>query len=147
MDRRKLLVAGGTAVTTALAGCSGSDDTDRESGDTTNDDSGNGDESSNGSGGASDGGDLIKILDHEWYNEGSFSSGVRGQVENVSDETLGYVEVSVYFIDADGVQFEESLDNTSDLAAGRVWEFEAMFLGEDPSRVEEYEVQGDVTNI
>ncbi|WP_241432449.1 FxLYD domain-containing protein [Natrinema gari] len=43
--------------------------------------------------------------------------------------------------------FEESLDNTSDLAAGRVWEFEALFLGDDPSRVAEYEGEGDVTNI
>ncbi|WP_228371046.1 MULTISPECIES: FxLYD domain-containing protein [unclassified Natrinema] len=39
------------------------------------------------------------------------------------------------------------MDNTSDLAAGRVWEFEALFLGDDPSRVAEYEGEGDVTNI
>ncbi|WP_222918847.1 FxLYD domain-containing protein [Natrinema sp. SYSU A 869] len=132
---------------TALAGCSGGDDTDRESGGTNNDDSGNGDDNSGGNGDANGGDDLIELLNHEWYSDGSFSSGVRGQVENVSDETLGYVEISVYFIDADGVQFEESLANTSDLAAGRVWEFEAMFLGDDSSRIEEYEVEADVTNI
>lgn len=154
MNRRKVLLSSGVALSTALAGCGESDSSDRETGDPNgSDDSSNGGDDS-GNGGDDSGNvnntseseeNLVELLDHEWYEE-EYNSGVRGQLENVSGETLDYVEVSVYFIDDEGVQFEESIDNTSDLAADRVWEFDAMFLGNDSSRVDTYEVETSADN-
>ncbi|WP_126662197.1 FxLYD domain-containing protein [Haloterrigena salifodinae] len=151
MNRRKLLVAGGAALTTTIAGCSeeSSDPDDRETGDTntTNNNDNSGD-SGNGSGngdGSSGSEEQVKLLEHAWYEE-SYSSGVKGQLENVSGQTLSYVEVTVYFLDSEGVQIAEGLANTSDLAAERVWEFDAMFLGDDSSRVKNYEIETSVTN-
>ncbi|MFB1064103.1 FxLYD domain-containing protein [Natrinema sp. H-ect4] len=134
-------------MTTALAGCSESEPSNRETGGTNTSDDQNGNGGGNSSGDTSGSGENpVKLLNHEWYNEGQFSSGVRGQVENVSGETLSYVEVAVYFLDSEGVQFSEGLDNTNELAAGRVWEFDAMFMGEDPSRVDNYEIETSVNN-
>lgn len=145
MNRRKVLAGSGSVLTAALAGCSGGSTSDRQDGDTDNTDNTDNNESDTGDTGGSDG-PKIELLNHEWYNEGQFNAGVRGQVENLTSETLGYVEVSVYFLDSDGVQFSESLANTSDLAGGRVWEFEAMFTGDDPSRVDSYEIEPTVSN-
>lgn len=164
MNRRKLLLSSGAALTATLAGCSSDDTSNRETGNTDETDSEDNSEretgdsstdtssnsSSDGNGNSSEGESeeqLVELLEHEWYNDGDFNSGVQGQVENVSGETLGYVEVSVYFLDSEGVQISEGLDNTSDLAAGRVWEFDAMFTGDDPSRVENYEIETSVDNF
>ena len=154
VNRRKVLLSSGVALTTALAGC-GESESNRETGDPDGNGNENGNEDDTGTdnsdtGSTEDGSNeeeqLVELLNHEWYNDGQYSSGVTGQVENVSGETLDYVEVAVYFMDEDGVQFEESYANTSELAADRVWEFDAMFLGDDPQRVDEYEVETSVDN-
>lgn len=146
MHRRKVLLAGGTALTTVLAGCGETESSDRQTGDTNNNED-NGDDDGGETGDAGDTEEtLIELLNHEWYDDGEFSSGVKGQIENVSDKTLSYVEVKVYFLDSEGVQFSESLANTEDLASGRVWEFDAMFTGDDKSRVENYEIETTVNN-
>lgn len=153
MHRREVLISGGVALTTALAGCGESETSDRETESTDNTDpeeNGDTDGDSNSTEDEDNGGEseeeLVELLNHEWYNEGQFNAGVRGQVENVSGKTLNYVEVSVYFLDSEGVQFSESIANTSDLAEGRVWEFDAMFTGDDASRVENYEIETSVSD-
>jgi len=152
MNRRNVLLASGTALTTAIAGCSESDTTNRQTGNTNNTEdtgdagsSGNdgGSSDSSGSGGQQD---RVELQNHEWYNGGQFSAGVKGRLKNVSGEQLSYVEVQIYFLDADGVQISEGLDNTTELAADRIWEFDAMFMGEDPNRVENYEIETSVDN-
>lgn len=156
MNRRAYLgLVAGTAIG-GLAGCTEEDNSEREQSDV--DDSGGssdgGDGDSGGSGGEDAGGDVdsgsgnraIELLSHEWYDEDQFNRGVRGRIENVSDSTLDYVEVQVYFIDNEGVQFSESIDNVTDLSEGRVWEFDAMFLGDDPSRIDSYEIQTDYSD-
>lgn len=148
MQRRKMLAAtAGTVSTLLLAGCSSEDETERQEGDagngggtTSGGDSGSGDTQN-----TTQSGSAVEILNHEWYEE-DFSAGVQGTLENTTDEELAYVEVSVYFLDSDGTQIEEGLDNFSELAAGRTAEFECMFLGDDASRVEEYEIEASVTN-
>ena len=50
--------------------------------------------------------------------------------KNVADEMLSYAEVSVVFLDEDGQQLGDNIDNTSDLAPGREWQFELPYLGE-----------------
>jgi|GEM_PF-3455893 len=144
MNRRSVLAAGaGTVSTLLLAGCTSDDETGREDG---NANGGDGSGDGSGSGGGNDGGSSVEILDHEWYEE-QYSSGVKGTVENVSDEELSYVEVSAYFLDSEGTQIGDGLDNFTDLAPGRKAEFDCVFLGDDPSRVEEYEVEASVTNF
>lgn len=169
MRRRTYLTLAGTTLTAALAGCTEESD-ERESGgtdgsdntetdtepedDNTDDDSetetdsegGEDETADDGSGDGDDSDDPVEILEHEWYNNGQFDVGVTGQVENISGEELTYVGVEVYFLDEEGVQFEEGLDNTTDLADGRIWEFDAGYLGDDPQRVDEYEIEWDVTN-
>jgi len=151
-----LAATAGTASTILLAGCS-SDETEREDGDAGNGgDSGGGGDSTTADSGGSGGGDAnqttqssgnsVEILNHEWYEE-DFSAGVRGTIENTTDEELSYVEISVYFLDSDGTQIGEGLDNFSDLAGGRTAEFDAMYVDDDPSRVEEYEIEAEVTDF
>jgi hypothetical protein len=52
----------------------------------------------------------------------------------------------VFFLDSEGVQIGESLDNTTDLAADRIWEFDAMFFEDDPTRVDTYEINTEVSD-
>jgi len=126
LNRRRYLATIGTTVSAlTLAGCSEDDSVD----------SGNG---SSGDGG-NDQSD-VEILNHEFYEE-EFSSGVRGTAVNNTDNELSYVEATATFLDSEGTQIGEGLDNVSDLAAGREWEFDCMYTGQDDSRIEDYEVE------
>lgn len=152
MNRRQLLATGGTTLALTLAGCAGDtdDDNDREEGSTDDNGGANGDENGSADGGSTDAessDQLVELLEHEWYNNGEYDSGVTGRLENVSGEQLSYVSVNVYFLDEEGTQIAEGLDNTNDLAADRVWEFDAMLLDGDASRVSDYEIETDVTNL
>ena len=149
MQRRKYLVTIGATVSgLALAGCSEDDggdssggDADGNSGDS---DSGNsGDGGNNNDGNSGNGGNDqpdVEILNHEFYEE-EFQSGVRGTAKNNTDSELSYVEASAVFLDADGTQIGEGLDNVSDLAAGREWQFECAYLDSDADQIEEYEIE------
>lgn len=158
MHRRAYLAVAGTALTGTLAGCMESESSDREeSGVDDSDDApvDDGSDDGGGSGGSDDGGsddgddngDPVEFVEHEWYNNGPYDAGVLGRLENVSGEELAYVVVNVYFLDDDGVQIDEGLANTTDLAADRIWEFDAVYLGDDTNRVDTYEIEWDVTNF
>lgn len=58
----------------------------------------------------------LAVLSHEWYEE-EFSAGVTGKLRNTSGNALDYVQAKAVFLDADGVQLETGMDNTTDLAA------------------------------
>lgn len=165
MERRTFLSVFGAGTIASVAGCTSedSDPEDRETGTTDSDDGDSGGGDSDGDS-ADDSGDTddsqtgtadgdgseneqqVEILTHEWYEE-DFSAGVRGELENVSDETLSYVEISAYFLDSEGRQVGDSLANTSDLAPGRVWAFDIMFLGSDSGQVENYELETEVSDF
>jgi hypothetical protein len=85
MLRREFVLASSAALTVGLAGCE-TEEGEREQGTS----GGSGDTSdSGGSGsGGNTGGNLVELTSHEWYNEGRYSAGVRGRVENVSGEEL-----------------------------------------------------------
>ena len=159
MRRRTLLATLGTASTIAIAGCS-SEESERQEGSTNEESSDDGssddgssesDNTESGSANDNSGSDepeqLVNLVEHEFYNEGQFDVGVEGVVENVSDQELSYVEVSVYFLDSEGTQIEEGLDNTSDLAAGRRWEFDATYLGDEADRIDSYEIETEVSDF
>ncbi|MFC7216242.1 FxLYD domain-containing protein [Saliphagus sp. GCM10025334] len=162
MFRRKLLATGGTLLSLTIAGCASSDDGngDREEGatdDGNGNGNGNGEDSGNGNGddssqessdddGSAEEEKQVEVLEHEWYNNGSYDAGVKGRLENVSGEELSYVGIEVFFLDEEGTQIGEGLDNTTDLAEGRVWEFDAGYLDDDPQRVDSYEIKPDVMN-
>ncbi|SEO63939.1 hypothetical protein SAMN05216388_101611 [Halorientalis persicus] len=147
MQRRKYIATIGATVSgLALAGCSdsgsgdsGTGDANGNSGDSGSGDSDNSNEGNSGDGGGNDQSD-VEILNHEFYEE-EFSSGVRGTAVNNTDSELSYVEATATFLDADGTQIGEGLDNVSDLAAGREWEFDCMFTGQDASRIDDYEIE------
>ncbi|MFC4407979.1 FxLYD domain-containing protein [Haloarchaeobius iranensis] len=152
--RRYLATLGTTASALALAGCtedggdSGGGDANDNSGDSSNgnsdnsggdSNSGNSNDGNSGDGGSNEQPD-VEILNHEFYEE-EFSSGVRGTAVNNTDSEISYVEATATFLDSEGTQIGEGLDNVSDLAAGREWQFECMFTGQEESRIEEYEVE------
>jgi len=144
MNRRQLLVSIGSVSITLIAGCTGdTEESDREQADA-NGDRGSGDSGNDDGDSGSD--KLVEILDHEFYNNGAYDAGVSGTLENVSGEELSYVGVNVFYLDSEGVQIEEGLDNTTELAADRKWKFDAGYLGDDPSEIEEYEIKTDVTD-
>ncbi|WP_254532386.1 FxLYD domain-containing protein [Natrinema gelatinilyticum] len=172
MKRRKILISGAALV--SVAGCAETETSDQEPDDTDDSDSNTSDQESsvtidsnentsdpesgdtddsnssnssgdgNGSGG--NGGDFVELQNHEWYEE-DYSGGVRGKLKNISGEELGSVTVSVYFLNSDGTQLDEGIDFTNNLAADQVWEFDATFQGNDPSRVADYEIETTVTNL
>lgn len=132
MQRRQFITVMGAGAA-VLAGCS--EQTERQSGD-------------GGSGAGGNGGDdgqqqKVMIEKHEFYSE-QYSAGVRGIIENLTDETLSYVQINVYFFDSSDTRIGEGLDNVNDLSAGRRWEFDAMYLGQDPERIDSYEIQAEV---
>ncbi|MDL0144692.1 FxLYD domain-containing protein [Halobacterium salinarum] len=136
--RRYLATLGTTASALTLAGCSESDSEDSGGGNA-NDNSG---DSSNGNSDNSGGNDQsdVEILSHEFY-EDEFSVGVRGTAKNNTDSELSYVQAEAVFLDESDTQIGEGLANVSDLAAGRKWEFDCMFLGDEPSRIDTYEIE------
>jgi len=82
--------------------------------------------------------ETLDVLEHELF-EDDYTAGVRGKIENVSDETLSYVEVEVYFQNDDGTRIGDSLANTQDLPAGETWAFEAVYVGsKDADAIADY---------
>jgi hypothetical protein len=120
MQRREYLSAAAAVGIAAVAGCSEQEEV-----------SGNDD----GSGG----GDLVALLEHE-LGQADLGPSVQGRVENVSDKELLLVTVDVAYLDGEGVQIGEGLDTVSDLAAGRIWEFDAPYLDTDDHRIDDYEI-------
>ena len=141
--RRYLATVGASVVGLSLAGCS---EDEGDSGEGSPGGGGNGGDSGsgsgNGGGNGGSGGDQpdVEILNHDFYSE-EYQSGVRGTAQNNTDRELSYVEASAVFLDAEGTQIGDGLDNVSDLAAGRKWEFDCMYLGSDPERIDSYEVE------
>lgn len=132
--RRYILTSSAVIGSLALSGCSGDDPSDTAEG---NPESNNG-----GSEGGNSGNEQseVEILEHSFYEE-QFTSGVIGTARNNTDNELNYVEVNAVFLDGEGTQIGEGLDNVSELAAGRTWEFDCMFLGENSGRIEQYEIE------
>jgi hypothetical protein len=82
--------------------------------------------------------ETLDVLEHELF-EDDYTAGVRGEIENVSDETLSYVEVEVYFQDESGTRIGDALANTQDLPPGGTWAFEALYVGsKDAEAIEDY---------
>ncbi len=50
-----------------------------------------------------------------------------GNIRNKSDQYVGYAQVSCQLYQS-GVQVDDSLDNTSGIAAGATWRFRVLFL-------------------
>lgn len=135
VSRRRYLATVSAAVGgVALAGCS-DDEGDAGAGGADGD-GGDGDGGSGDGNGSPD----VEILDHEFYQE-QFQSGVRGTARNNTDRELGYVEAEAVFLDENGTQIGDGIDNVTDLAAGREWEFECMYLDDDPERIDSYEIE------
>lgn len=142
MERRRFLaVAGATVGSMALAGCGTDDGADDSSSGDTGGDGGNGDDSSSGTttDGGGGGGGKLEILEDEYYEE-DFSAGVRGTVKNNSDSEISYVGVQAEFLDAEGTRVGEGLDNTTDLAGGQEWAFDAMATS-DPEEIDSYNIE------
>ncbi len=145
MNRRQYLTTTGAAVSAlALTGCLSDDSSDSGEGNTddSNDDNSNGGDDSASNGGDSSNHDQpnVEVLNHEFYSE-QFSSGIRGTAVNNTDSELNYVEATAVFLDGDGTQIADGLDNVTDLAAGREWEFDCVYLGTDPDRIARYEIE------
>ncbi|WP_435347522.1 FxLYD domain-containing protein [Haloarchaeobius sp. HRN-SO-5] len=149
MNRREYVIVSGTALCPPLvAGCT-EDETDSDSGEANvGGDGGEGDGS--GSAETTNSGDTVsqsatddrpdfEILEHEFYRE-TFS-GVRGTARNNTDSELSYAQVEVTFLDEADTQIGEGLDNVSELAAGRSWEFDCVYLGNSPERIASYEIE------
>lgn len=135
MKRRKYLASIGAAASgLALAGCG-----ENNSGDTGGGDANNNNQDSGDAPGESDNQPDIELLEHTFYEE-TYSAGVRGTAVNNTDNELSYVEAKAVFLDEDGTQIGDGLDNVTDLAPGREWEFDCVYLGEDPGRIAEYEI-------
>jgi len=69
------------------------------------------------------------------------TNGVEGVAQNTADDVIDYAEIRVVFLDVEGVQVGEGLDNVTELAAGRKFEFDCMFTGDDWSAVSDYEIE------
>ncbi len=72
-----------------------------------------------------------------------YSMTITGTFTNNTDKTMSYVSLSYNLFDSDGAQIGTAYDNTSNLAAGGTWKFEALGI-EALSNVSYYELV-DVT--
>ena len=78
------------------------------------------------------------ITDEAVDTSNSYDYKITGILTNNTDKTASYVSVKYNLFDADGNQIGSAMANTSDLAAGATWKFEASSL-KDPSQVARYE--------
>lgn len=153
MKRRQFVKASGAGIallTTSLAGCAGEGSNDSENVVT----GGNG-----GNGGGNNNNNnkdttqksqqsktteqsqkKVKVLNHELYTK-DYSAGVKGKIKNVSGKELGYVEITVRFFDSEDTRIAEGLDNFSELGAGTTATFDAMYMGQEPSKIDSYELE------
>lgn len=147
-NRRTFVAAIGTALGTALAGCTGNGGEGGGNGGTgtengtsasnrtgTSNQTGAGNESTTGDEiGAvnqTQTSDKLKIVSHSFY-ETDTGRGVRGTVKNVSDQRITYGEVKVTPIDADsageGMYYADTQSaNIDSLKPGETWEFDVKF--------------------
>ena len=130
MQRRECLTTAGAAVTVAIAGCGETEEV----------------------GGDDPEGDLVSLVDHSLFDRtddfGTREIGVEGQVENISDEELSLVTISVDFFDQDDVLIDQGLTSTiSDLGAGVTAEFEVLYIGDEPDRIDDYDISVEVTDF
>lgn len=120
----------GTAVAVAsggIAGCSEESGSPEASGAGKGPTESGSTPSTNGAGNATQEQRKVELLNHQSFEE-EYQSGVRGKLKNTSGETLDYVEVSVRFYDDEGTRIGENFTNATDLAAGKTWQFEVLFL-------------------
>lgn len=141
MERRKLLLGGGIAFTTLLAGCSSDGTEDMEGGNGSDNNT-----SGNGSNGNSSGEANPEISGHELtVSEGQYSTEayVEATVENTGDASSGNIQLTVDWYDTD----ENYLDNSSSvlvsLGAGETWEARIPYIGSNAADVDSYEINGE----
>ena len=85
--------------------------------------------------------DALEIQSHRMA-QGQFGNiYVVGRAKNTGDKTMDYASVEAVFLDGRGSQLESGMDNINNLAAGRTWEFEAIYPGMDGQRVHSYEIE------
>lgn len=145
MQRRDLLLGGGVALSTAIAGCS-SDDTGSSGGSP-----GNGN-ASDGSGsdweatelltGGADleqtGGRLTKAQeDIGWEIEDAY---VDAYVENGGDGPSGTAAVDCTWYDGNGSELRTDSTEIATIAAGETWKARVYYDGTDPGAVEDFDL-------
>lgn len=112
MNRRNFMKAAAvTGIIPALAGCSASAEGD------------------------------LEILSHRMAKGQYGNLYVVGQARNNGDSSMSYASVEVVFLDGGGNQLESGMDNINNLAAGRTWNFEAIYPGMNSQRVYNYEIK------
>lgn len=133
MNRRGFLKTTGGVVTAsvALAGCTAESQP-----------------SSSGSSGASGGSEATATQSQYGYTEsgvgipswdvysnefGNLFAG--GEAVNLTDSTLGYVQIKVEFLDSIDARLQTGLANTNELASGQTWQWEAVYIGMDTEAV------------
>jgi len=74
------------------------------------------------------------------FYEEEFSSGVRGELTNTTDDAISYTEVTAKFYNDEGTRLGDSLDNVSDLGGEETYAFEVLSLltGEKADAVASY---------
>lgn len=79
----------------------------------------------------------LDVRDVEYRSREGEDGGptVTGVVENVSGETLSYVEVKVQAYDEGGEQISDQVDDTTDLGDGESWAFEIEFWDTEAENV------------
>ncbi len=65
---------------------------------------------------------------------------ITGTLTNLSDEDFSYVQLTYDIYDASGVKIGDAYANTSGLAAGATWRFEATHLDTDTSNIASYQL-------
>jgi hypothetical protein len=176
MERRALIGVVGSIITTSLAGCSSSEESDYEEGNTGSENEGGGSADGSTDGSSSDDSkadtegsteaeaetetdtdtstqdepeQLVELVEHELVrNEGEYRTElyVEGEAKNLTSETLSYVEVNVRWYDSEGTQLDTGVDNVTDLQANGSWAFKVTYIGTDKDKVADYDIATDVSN-
>lgn len=140
--RRAIRGIGAAVITAGVAGC-GESEGEQDAASGSSDGGSSGDQDSDSGSNDStpepttESGPKAEIVEHSAY-EKEFESGVKGVVQNNSDEEIPYLEVEVKFFDEEGTRLGDNFTNVEDLGAGKKWKFELMFL--EDGEFAEYEL-------
>jgi hypothetical protein len=83
----------------------------------------------------------LEVIKYQAYNS-DYSTYIGGTIQNNTDRTYSYVQISINLYDNAGNQIGSTMDNTNNLEPHGKWKFKALVYGIPPNQSFRYKIMG-----
>ncbi len=83
----------------------------------------------------------LEMLDCKWTNK-EYNSFITGRVQNKSEKTVRYAQISFNLFDDSGAQVGTAMANINNLAPSGIWKFEAIVMNDNVAKYKLAELNG-----